>query len=151
MSKIPENERKQHFHRNGTKRSSETKFTEKEQFDFIFLSKFLKIIRKCLWRCWMNLDNNWSWWQGNRTMFLWKIILLRRFNQQGKKIYISNKQCEKWVSKHVSFEKIMPDQVLCSLGLLVQRRNWLPGWIFLLKLKQWGIALQHVHMKQLLF
>jgi len=38
---FPENERKQHFHRNGTKRSSETKFTEKEQFDF-FLSKIFK-------------------------------------------------------------------------------------------------------------
>ena len=42
MSGIPENERKQHFHRNETKRNSETKFTEKEQFDFIFLSNFFK-------------------------------------------------------------------------------------------------------------
>ena len=90
---------------------------------------FFKIIHKCLWLCWMNLDNNWSSWQGDRTMFLWKVILLRRYNQQGKKNnYISHKQCEKWVFKHVSFEKIMPVSGFVQFRIIGSKKE-LVAWM----------------------
>jgi len=58
-------------------------------------------------------------------------------SKEKKNNYISNKQCEKRVSKHVSFEKIMPVSGFVQFRSIGLKKELVAWMIFLWNLKQW--------------